>query len=1566
MRKKVRFSFSNIIKRAGFAMMAVLVSLIAPSKAVFASETANSVSEVNPAYLTADKIDWDRYLEDPNYSVDASGTTGYYDIEEGEIVFPYDPEISIYEGDYDLLLAEHFLTVVASTPEAYVTCIPKGSSSKHYEPKTKGDTVPYWTGEYTCYEEENGLGGARGSYSSGLGMSAVEGGESYLSISWSVGYSFSVKIIANADETLDEFITNWIERSNSGMYEGWSTGETTLGGRRALERHHESKKTETSEYSYAKPLEPGEEIKLYGAESVTVDMTYLDEADYWEYDVIEPLNDINGFYAIIHIDVNESYSESKAAGGRITAEASSCRGQYVSMREGVDSVVPESIASIEINAYWDGNVPPPPITQTTTISATVKPGEDVGTVMDPGIVEGITIIGGAAVSIGLATTLIRRKKKKEEHPEEPEEELKSTIYKMYVKKDFGDTIEPGKPVMLYARIVEVQLPEWKEENRPDLSEYIRPFSPDGVLKVEDKGMEGVYHAALVSVPEGCRANVGTVTFQFATTAGSFTENVVFNLAIPQILFCQETIAFIAREMQESFMGLYVTGVGEDPVFTVNAKGETEKFFKLSEVKKAEDNCHKIEITEISDKKSRAGTMEYFDVEVTATESKPQPGKEPRSISGEFRILRFHEGIRFTMGDLKAYLVVKGTEGITTTEDPHIKEDKEMTPAHTRIDVTTFTWNEKEMWLTNPVPEEIEVFIEDVEMDEDAKKIEARNQEKVCEMLDFGYKPVAVSGSNNTVVIEVFQQSTNMLMPPARSIAKVTVQATYKGKQFKEETKVNVISLPRRDFGDNRNYAKIKKEDAEIEKDLAQMSATLLRLDTAYEMRPLINRIELIRDGYDEDFGYYMPEVYECKRLFFRFVNGEIGSRRKAEDISAWDYFWGKGMEDSMATVEGWMKSGPMIVVRLGVGIATGGSSEAVFIAAEATIKWTKAIKNYAETAENTDNLLKNFCVGASQAAWIGLKEYATYKATDYVVSKTMSASALVIKEDAKLLAKEAAEGAKKLKQVYNRLTYGTRLKRVDKLLGDMQKKASDWAKKEFSRGADIVSKNEKLLKNSKEYQAYRQKGKELVDKMAKSFKDPNISPEEQLKLVQAVQRHKGAMNHLNSKDVPDFVRMRFNQEQTILKTHTINQVKKDLEEAYPEVVKKVKQTYGKDAEAFKTFNATSNAPKSQVMGKSSSMDHDFTLTNRLTGEDVPSDVLKRRYARRYYENTHGGKSAMSDDVAMKYMDQADQTAVAKWDRESYADDIDQLMNKDLAGNPYKDINRAMDTTQFKTDEWVEKGLQWIEDAEKNGMPGTGAGQGFIHEGGRQAMKSNNRMVLNKVKAILKEGQMSADDLPMDKIQELMNKTELLKESFKYQNGKMGDLVALEAAMGGANGIMESTKYTTEVMKIIQDLQTMPKNSMPDQLAKVVQDIADSKGFMNQEQADILTMLISVHRSVNEKICTPEENKFYENQNLEGEKLSEWLSGGSRLKLPKVEIAYARGKSTKLPPQEKIEKVLEAETIVDDYLELTDYDDEGAVLELMQIFASERDQTLMEAMEESNAVHAAIEEALEEE
>ena len=101
-------------------------------------------------------------------------------------------------------------------------------------------------------------------------------------------------------------------------------------------------------------------------------------------------------------------------------------------------------------------------------------------------------------------------------------------YRMFVAKDFGDTIRKGaRPVAVKARIAEV-MGQGMPMSRADLSSRIQ-ITGEGI-NISSVTFDGTYMVAYIYADEESTAKEGKVIFTYAGEGGTFRNNVIFKLA----------------------------------------------------------------------------------------------------------------------------------------------------------------------------------------------------------------------------------------------------------------------------------------------------------------------------------------------------------------------------------------------------------------------------------------------------------------------------------------------------------------------------------------------------------------------------------------------------------------------------------------------------------------------------------------------------------------------------------------------------------------------------------------------------------------------------------------------------------------------------------------------------------------------------------------------------------------------------------------------------------------------------------------------------------------------------
>lgn len=167
-----------------------------------------------------------------------------------------------------------------------------------------------------------------------------------------------------------------------------------------------------------------------------------------------------------------------------------------------------------------GDKEAPGVDTGTTHNADENPGEDSGVSVPVAIVLGIVAAGAAIAGASGASN--------SNSSNASDEDKKKRAYKMYVQKDFGDSIKKGakEPSIIRARMVEID-ELGKEHERNDLTAKISVSGEDMVI--QNVAMSGKYIEATVRVQKDTVGDKASITFTFTGEGGTFDNTVIFKL-----------------------------------------------------------------------------------------------------------------------------------------------------------------------------------------------------------------------------------------------------------------------------------------------------------------------------------------------------------------------------------------------------------------------------------------------------------------------------------------------------------------------------------------------------------------------------------------------------------------------------------------------------------------------------------------------------------------------------------------------------------------------------------------------------------------------------------------------------------------------------------------------------------------------------------------------------------------------------------------------------------------------------------------------------------------------------
>lgn len=159
------------------------------------------------------------------------------------------------------------------------------------------------------------------------------------------------------------------------------------------------------------------------------------------------------------------------------------------------------------------------ILQLIETNASDRPGEDNGRSIIPAIVIGISTAGAAAAAGAVAAGNKQNNNKNKD----------DTTYKMYIRKDFGDTIEmKAKPVRVYGRIESSKGGTASDE--PGLTSKIEIYSETNGVSVNNIGIVSGAKCAEIQIPDNKESITECIiVFSYTGKGGVFKEKVKFKV-----------------------------------------------------------------------------------------------------------------------------------------------------------------------------------------------------------------------------------------------------------------------------------------------------------------------------------------------------------------------------------------------------------------------------------------------------------------------------------------------------------------------------------------------------------------------------------------------------------------------------------------------------------------------------------------------------------------------------------------------------------------------------------------------------------------------------------------------------------------------------------------------------------------------------------------------------------------------------------------------------------------------------------------------------------------------------
>lgn len=1009
------------------------------------------------------------------------------------------------------------------------------------------------------------------------------------------------------------------------------------------------------------------------------------------------------------------------------------------------------------------------IEEEVTTEAERRRGEDRGTNMNPGIVDGIkdsgipedaaTAGGGALIGGGIAGILEENeRKKKKKDKKDKEKQTKRSNYRMYVNKDFGNTLRRGEDArMVYARIAE--LPEGGGElSRDDLSANIEVFSGDGVLEVSDGGIVNGYRCAVVKVPDDCKAMEGSVSFRFKGAGGTFTRHVVFSILAGEILFPQENLGLPAcklKYVKKSAAGgsrigdgvyvmpFYVKDMPQGSV--VNAVfervGSTDmngKYIDKSQIKQPMPYMVTVEpdkeygaqgifnavIKEAADYELGAGISEGFALKVTAEYGKPgQAGYD--IATGFLPVYRIHMGLAFSVQAKSIPCYIKLKPGCENKNKDELQpEDYEI--VYSEGSLILFLCDEADLSVIRiPMnPEQtVKVTATKVENDRYCRTGDANaTHQQTIDKLGICAFPTGVINDNGSHKIKLCS-TLGWLDPPTRILADIEISAKYDGKTY---TAVKNVLLRSQDFRIARNAdddRKFLERDKHITEQLLRISE---KIEHQYPLNlfSLKNMIDRMLEGYDSRFGYDENQLQNVMDMWTGFLEGSFaGANGTPQGITFADelkavYAFMQGLRDNTG-----------LLGRVAMGVMTSGVSEYVFTTMTVAEKMQQAV--FRCKGDKDFGFWDGVQIGVEEFGKQILMEMAmqkgmklvgnTYLSPDVTIADKlaafgkgyrngMNAADKFLKENVSLY-KMGDDALQSCKNFFNS-SAGAAKSAIDETVRAEENS--------IARAEELLKKNPKDLSPEmlKEYRAHEKGMENGMEKLRDLYKaqremnattDPVALKAAKAKYRQAADRvwdDKYALRQLQRTQHSDgdLIRAQFNHYRESL-----------LDEVQLEALDDICRETGIRRENLYVMNASNGSKVKIKSGKKVPSDRDVSfkqkvLSDRSRDLTIDQEMGRRAVARRLFKKMNG-REAESIEEALEFMKSKDVTYVnpEKSAANSHVFEHNLEGYEDLAGMTGIKPDGSMDKGLMKNDlhnkvinqaSVREKGVEWFRSSDK--------------------------------------------------------------------------------------------------------------------------------------------------------------------------------------------------------------------------------------------------------------------------
>ncbi|MBQ9660586.1 MAG: hypothetical protein IJV37_04890 [Bacteroidales bacterium] len=1031
--------------------------------------------------------------------------------------------------------------------------------------------------------------------------------------------------------------------------------------------------------------------------------------------------------------------------------------------------------------------------QKKTITSTTEAGGNTGEELTPPAKSDDTtipwevVIPGAVIG-GWGVHQIRKRNKNKggKNKSKPEKETKKkkeekpSTYRMILWKSCGDTLYFGEPpVQVGARIVEVK-DDGTVVQRPDLTSTIHISGKANAL-VEKVRTEGKYRMADLTpmstmdkqVPE-----TATVSFIFEGEQARFVRNLVFKVEGEAAILVAPTISFAAGQGKTLEMGFALLGGLKSPdKINIKLSDGAQEHFRARLEQSAEDaDIFNIHLTEMGKADQIAGTVEEYTCTIEAwPRGKAQPVKET------FDICRIHPGLRLQIRALKSYLVEIGS---TPDNDimPVKGSKRRLQYAQSRVDWQLVVIDEQQDGQVRSVfPDEKPVFTYEDDYEGSMLFTERDKSNYVPEHGDLvtydgtfyrDYNGETIPSLVQSLAFEyktagrmpdggywgVISAAQGYLAPPNRSHVKVKVSMVWRGTTYTQEVRVPLNSQPIRDqipegMDVMRGLARWDNLDLDRKNKLMDIQRNICLDSRFMELRPMFYKVTVMLEGYNSAFGYDDADYENVMDIYRRFSIGEIGTAFANKSTFSPDT---EDLDAAMATIASMEKSVPVIIMRIGLGIVTGGASEVAFAPISALSEMKEYVDKGGDSAfeafqQSSWNIVKmelGFAIGGKVVgkSWAKIKQFRADKAArSKAVAGQVEKLTVATKKAAE--STRVSEGLSSAAKNFNSAKTAEKISKAaskaKKVLKSSNELADD-AIRQVRNNPSLYTSESKLAEEAAK--AARKDGQKLLDEFKRVMNNPTATKEEMRKATLALQGNKTAQNLLRNQP-SDMLRANFNaQMQSMyddIDVVVVKRLRNKISDAYP--------TYKNKPPEVRVFKgATGNAGDELRLGRKIGADRDVTY--QFKGHDgkwydLNENLMGDTYAEVFNEMQY--KFVPKDHAElMKTLKKADQAVVnGRLGLESYGDDLGRIIDPARQAEKLGDPERIAKTYIHKCKEWMDQGKEAHKQAhmlfesgmKEDALRVLGYGDALIEEGVRQNVKQFKRILVPRIEAAAAKG-----------------------------------------------------------------------------------------------------------------------------------------------------------------------------------------------------------------------------------